>query len=162
MLYFSEKKFIEFFFKRIKQNDTGSYERDFPYFSPCGRERNFVRCDDLPIVFTNLICIGDNEQLSYNWGSELLTVDFEPENVCMLPNSGRVYHPAMDKLGGVGLIKSSLAIEFSKYFEFENDEQNTPPTHFTWKGNRFALTQKIIPLLEEEHRRSNPQMFGKW
>ena len=121
---FSEKKFLEFFFKRIKQNDTGSYEQDFPYFSPCGRERNFVRCDDLPIVFTNFMNTGDKEKLSYNWGSELLTVDFEPENVCMLPISGRVYHPASERLGGVRLIKSSLAIELSQYFEFENDEQN--------------------------------------
>ena len=27
----------------------------------------------------------------------------------MFPESGRVYHPAPDKVGGVGLIKSSLA-----------------------------------------------------
>lgn len=28
---------------------------DFPFLSICGPERNFVRCDDLPLVFTKVI-----------------------------------------------------------------------------------------------------------
>lgn len=52
---FTEKKFLAFFFKRLKLNNTGRYEQDFPYLSICGRERNFVRCDDLPIVFTHVL-----------------------------------------------------------------------------------------------------------
>lgn len=28
---------------------------DFPFLSICGVERNFVRCDDLPLVFTKVI-----------------------------------------------------------------------------------------------------------
>lgn len=50
-----DKKFLAFFFKRLKKNDTGRYIEDFPYVSLCGPERNFVRCDDLPIVFTKII-----------------------------------------------------------------------------------------------------------
>ena len=47
----SEKKFLEFFFKRLKLNDSGSYAAAFPYLSPCGREKNYIRCDDLPVVY---------------------------------------------------------------------------------------------------------------
>lgn len=46
---------MAFFFKRLKINNTGRYTQEFPYVSLCGPERNFVRCDDLPIVFTKII-----------------------------------------------------------------------------------------------------------
>lgn len=28
---------------------------EFPYVSPCGVEMNYIRCDDVPIVFTHLL-----------------------------------------------------------------------------------------------------------
>ena len=46
-----EKKLLFNFFKRLRFNETGRYEREFKYLSLCGRERNFVRCDDRPTVF---------------------------------------------------------------------------------------------------------------
>lgn len=52
---FKDKQFLQFFFKRLKRNDTKRYRDDFPYLSICGRERNFIRCDDFPIVFTAVI-----------------------------------------------------------------------------------------------------------
>lgn len=52
---FKDKQFLVFFFKRLKRNDTNRYREEFPYLSVCGRERNFVRCDDLPVVFTEVI-----------------------------------------------------------------------------------------------------------
>lgn len=56
----------------------------------------------------------------------------------MSPQSGRVYHPAENVYGNIGLIRSKLAIEFSKYFEFESGE-HAPPTHFTWNDTRYTL-----------------------
>lgn len=40
---FQDKVFLAFFFQRIRLNNTGRYESDFPYVSPCGRERNYIR-----------------------------------------------------------------------------------------------------------------------
>ena len=40
---FQDKEFLAFFFKRVKLNTTGRYEVEFPYLSPCGRERNYIR-----------------------------------------------------------------------------------------------------------------------
>lgn len=79
--YVVDKKFLAFFFKRLKKNNTDRYKQ-FPYLSPCGRERNFVRCDDLPIVFTHIIkkTNSSNNQVenyfSYNHAQELLTVRY--------------------------------------------------------------------------------------
>ena len=53
---YKEQHFLKFFFKRLKKNDSLRYAEDFPYLSLCGKERNFVRCDDIsPIVFTEII-----------------------------------------------------------------------------------------------------------
>lgn len=75
--------------------------------------------------------------LSYAHAGDLLTFPFEPSKIYMSPTSGRVYHPTESKFGSIGLIRSKLAIEFSKNFEFETDDQ--APTHFTWNGVRYDL-----------------------
>lgn len=138
---FKEKKFLEFFFNRIRLNTSGRYEEDFPFISLCGRERNYIRCDDLPIVYTNIIYGSNNDSLCYGYAGDLLTFEFVPDKIFMLPSTGRVYHPADDKYGGVALVKSKLAIEFSKYFEFNSNESQVP-THFKWKDNKYELDQK--------------------
>lgn len=51
---FKDKRFLQFFFKRIRFNETNRYIEDFPYVSMCGRERNFIRCDDVPVVYTGV------------------------------------------------------------------------------------------------------------
>ncbi|XP_017695554.1 PREDICTED: UPF0598 protein C8orf82 homolog, partial [Lepidothrix coronata] len=49
---FKDVSFLSFFFKRLERNRSGRYELEFPFLSRCGRERNFLRCDDRPVVFT--------------------------------------------------------------------------------------------------------------
>lgn len=126
----------------MRLNETGRYN-DFPYLSICGRERNYVRCDDYPFVFTNVIekttKNGHNElHLAYNHAGNLLSLQFKPEQIFMLPESGRIYHPATAKVGHIGLIASKLAIEFSKNFIFDNGER-APPTKFNYEGNTYLL-----------------------
>lgn len=141
---FKDKKFLAFFFKRLKRNDTDRYREDFPYISLCGVERNFVRCDDLPIVFTKVIQkpnneTGENEDwFGYAHAEEFLMVPFQPEKLHMNVHSGRVYHPAPKRAGGIGLVRSKLAIEFSSFFNFENGEEHSP-THFNWKDKKYSL-----------------------
>ena len=142
---FKEKQFLKFFFSRLKLNDTGRYYPAFPFLSPCGKERNFIRCDDLPIVFTNVLDGERSEpKLAFNHADRYLTVSFKPEKICMT-NSGRVYHPAPEKVGGVGLISDKLSIEWTadKRFEFANGEDN-PPTHFNWDKQKIILDNELI------------------
>lgn len=152
-LYFTaEKKFLAFFFKRLKLNNSGKYEKDFPFISPCGREKNFVRCDDIPIVFTHILEETEGgekvDYLSYAHTGDMLTVPFEPEKICMLPESGRVYHPGPEATGGVGLIKSSLAIDLSQKFEYKNkDKTDEMPIYFTWKERKYSLTNEVVERL---------------
>ena len=54
---FKDKKFLKFFFNRLKLNNTKKYQAEFPYVSLCGNEINYIRCDDLPIVYTHVLKI---------------------------------------------------------------------------------------------------------
>lgn len=112
----------------------------------------FYRCEDLPIVFTHLIKrTNENDDayyLSCNNTGDKVTVLFSPEKLCMLPESARVYHPAGERVGGIGLVKSKLAIELSQYFGYDslsetNDYEDIPCT-FTWEGVTHTLTQELL------------------
>ncbi|XP_026178796.1 UPF0598 protein C8orf82 homolog isoform X2 [Mastacembelus armatus] len=158
---FKDKQFLVFFFSRLRANRSGRYEEDFPYLSLCGRERNFLRCDDRPVVFTHLLqspagpqgITGDQELLSYCGGAEKLSVPFRPAALYMHPGSGRVYHPCSERSGGVGLVRSALAIELSPFFIYTAEQGQTgQPTHFLWKGQKHTLTSEIagcFPPAEE-------------
>lgn len=145
----AEKQFLAFFFKQLRLNRSGRYEDSFPYLSPCGREHNYVRCDDRPVVFTQLLQGASGEQLSYCGGGDRLTVPFQPHRLVMLPENGRVYHPGPEKAGGVGLVKSALAFELSPCFEYEQGPSR-PPTHFRWQDKRHPLTHELLRLIRAE------------
>ncbi|XP_044582095.1 UPF0598 protein CG30010 [Cotesia glomerata] len=139
---FKEKKFLTFFFKRLKINDTNRYANDFPYLSLCGKEINYVRCDNLPIVFTHIIQYKNGSDfLSYGYGEDSLMVSFEPNKLFMNIQTGKVYHPGPITANGIGLVRSKLGIELSSYFEFDNGE-NQAPTHFNWNGTRHSLEEQ--------------------
>ena len=201
-------------------NTTGHYEDDFPFISPCGREFNYIRCDDLPVVFTHILnssghviqniaeygkgggggegggansssngensskmssvdrnapktstsrsqslpsaCTPDqtertsdeassetNEMLSYGGSGDLLTIPFQPSKLCMLPDSGRVYHAGLGRLGGVGLVKSSLAIELSRFFEYEAlADERAAPVRFVWRGQVWEIDESVVNALK--------------
>lgn len=124
--------------------------------SLCGRERNFLRCDDRPVVFTHLLqgITGDQELLSYCGGAEKLSVPFRPEALFVHPVSGRVYHPCSEHGGGIGLVRSALAIEFSSFFVHAlEDGQSGQPIHFLWRGQKHRLTNELaesFPAVEED------------
>eukprot|EP00112_Aurelia_sp_Birch-Aquarium-sp1_P023806 Seg724.12 transcript_id=Seg724.12/GoldUCD/mRNA.D3Y31 product="UPF0598 protein C8orf82" protein_id=Seg724.12/GoldUCD/D3Y31 len=154
---FKEKQFLAFFFRRLKLNKTGVYENDFPYISPCGKELNYIRCEDRPIVFSHIIQEDESLphnaswQLTYNGIGPKLKFDFQPEKLCMLPLSGRIYHPAPDKVGGIGLVKSSLAIEISRNFLYKVGEPEVdPPTHFVWNDVEYELDNELWNTVNRE------------
>ena len=51
---YKDEAFLDFFFARLSENNTGRHH-DYPYVSPCGRELNFFKCDDTPIVFHSIV-----------------------------------------------------------------------------------------------------------
>ncbi len=236
---FIDKKFLAFFFRRLRVNDTGQYQDAFPFVSPCGKELNYIRCEDLPLVFTHLLdeqgdvikdigshaeqlhhtagkCdskqpssnirnhdykqpspppsppldfktqltdrIDDRNQppantdrnhdrsknpshrltrvssetLSYGGAGSALTIPFQPEKLCMLPGNGRVYHIGLEIVGGVGLVSSSLGIELSPFFRYEDgsDPERDSPVRFAWRGRDYELDNSVLKILEQRSPQS--------
>ena len=154
LFFFQDKQFLAFFFKRLKINNTGIFQKDFPYLSPCGKEINYIRCEDRPIVFSSFL--EDQEEtsnnelyhLTFNGIGPKVKFEFQPSKLCMLPKSGRVYHPAPEKAGGVGLVKSSLAIELSRHFIHKTGTPDVdPPTHFFWNDIEHQLDNELWSIL---------------
>lgn len=144
------------------------YKDEFPYVSLCGIERNFIRCDDVPIVFTHIVPNNSepsNNQQPFNLViaySDLL-YPFIPESLYMLPESisdvnegdeeedilkhgGRIYHQADDRFGGYGLIRSTLAQEIGNYFTL--DEKRLPVA-FKWKGESYQLSNQLAEKIRK-------------
>ncbi|XP_040575027.1 UPF0598 protein CG30010 [Lepeophtheirus salmonis] len=149
---FKEKHFLSFFFRRIKKNTTGKYlENGFNFISPCGPEINFIRCEDTPIVFTHIVPDDDEDLLLYNHGNEKLNVSFNPENIYMVPSSGRIYYPTQSKkkFGPAGLISDKLSIAWNEEerFIFKYGD-NGPPSHFRWRGTVHKLNKSLAPELK--------------
>lgn len=140
----SEIKFLAFFFRQLRINDTNRFQGEFPYVSPCGREKNYVRCDDVPIVFTGLEKVRGELVLAYNYCGTELALPFQPHKLYMSRSSGRIYHPGPERLHGVGLIKSQMAIDFSHGFQF--DEVGIP-IHFTFNSTTYRLDNSLKSCL---------------
>ena len=87
--------------------------------------------------------------LSYGSYKGRLRVRFDPSSLCMHPENGRLYHSGPDRIGGVGLLKSSLADELSSFFLYESASKS--PTHFKPNSTDelITLTNRILPLISK-------------
>jgi hypothetical protein len=136
----------------VKLNNTNRYIKEFPYLSLCGKERNYIRCSDLPFVFTSL---DKNEDKLYLNNFDTMFCSFKPELLFMCKKSGRIYYPLIDKLEKlptkIGLIKSSLVMELNKTIHEDNEKQII----FDYKSNLIKLNNSeeycnnMIHLLEK-------------
>ena len=130
--------FLDFFHKQIQRNDTHKH-LDYPYYSPCGLEHNYIRPADVAIVFHDL------QDRSLIFGGSLQQ-EFEPNELAFSPNTGRFYHrlfgtkmaKAKSKLQKegtqFGLLKSTLSQFIAEEVELDNDGQ-------------FVLNGRPIPHL---------------
>ncbi|XP_050530231.1 UPF0598 protein CG30010 isoform X2 [Daktulosphaira vitifoliae] len=146
---YKEIDFLVFFFKRLKKNTTNRFTEQFPWISLCGRERNYIRCDDLPIVFTHIIKNEVGFFFSHNHAGQKLIIPFEPRKIWMDVENGRVYHPASEQFGSIGLVSSKAAIDLSKRFVYA-DEDLLIPTQFMWDGKKHILDSEWIKNVKTE------------
>lgn len=120
----------------MKLNNRYDYKGDFPFVSPCGVEMNYIKSEELPIVYNKIVTKDEAMNLkqfetvfkktattpNHNgyllYAGDQLWVPFEPSRLSVNPETGRLYHPCADHLGGVALIASALASELSNRFKY--------------------------------------------
>lgn len=119
--------FLNFFYKNLRMNDKDRYQEEFPFISLCGRERNYLKCDDRPIVYTEL----EGNRLRIGQSGHFH--EFKPSELFMKSN-GRLYHVA--PFADYALIKDKLADEFYPRFVFNDSGQ---PISFNWENKIIQL-----------------------
>ncbi len=140
-----EEGFLRFFYKHLRGNDTTAHV-EYPFVSPCGREMNFVRAADTPIVFSNR-----TEGRLTGYGG--IAVPFEPALLRFGENSA-LYHPA--PVGGYGRIRADLLLELGR-----NIEPWGP--YFAWRqGERLTVIEprNEPPNVRVLRPRTDHQCFG--
>lgn len=100
----NDNSFLDILFRQMRLNPTGKHE-DYPYFSPCERDRNFIRAADTPVVFQRLT---DN-YLEYG-GS--LTFPFSAAEL-RFSEDGVLYHRA--PIGDFGRIAPAAVMKLAEF-----------------------------------------------
>jgi len=126
----------------VRPNDTGFHEEDYPFYSPCGKEKNFIIPADQPIVFHTLQCHdgGGRRREVLVYGGSLET-PFIPSTVRLSPQSGRLYHYLKRRDGKeyYGLIRSQITLEISEHITFDDDEKGGLKGRLDWGGETYQL-----------------------
>ena len=141
-----DAKFLDFFFKRLKPNDTGE-NPDYPYISPCGKEMNFIRSEGAPFVFRKL-----NDQRKVLIFAASLEFNWRPEQL-VFGSDGQLYHPAPFELGR---ISPELLLEWQNYLDFDSSWKIRPEGPFA----SLSKTQTLSPMEEDlDNRMRLPEHF---
>lgn len=166
---YKDPAFLDFFYRRLKplaalrQNEKGVesqnklVEEGYTFISLCGIERNYIRSQDTPIVYCELI------QQDYNWylkwaGS--MTTLFQPDAL-KVDSRGYLYHPSPEihrkpssrprqSGNSTGQLDSPLTTPYGKYslmrselvisrFGKSLDLQDDGSGSYEWLGNRHRI-----------------------
>eukprot|EP00924_Labyrinthula_sp_SR-Ha-C_P014355 snap_masked-scaffold_20-processed-gene-3.4-mRNA-1 protein AED:0.43 eAED:0.44 QI:0/0/0/1/1/1/2/0/212 len=116
------ENFLKFFYSNLRPNDIDKF-LDYDFISPCGKEMNFIRPADTPIVFTEL----KGNQLFFT--NRLFNSLFDPSKIHICSSTFRVYHPLIEHTDSslpkkllknfdkeLCLLSSHLAVEVGKNF----------------------------------------------
>ena len=107
----SDVQFLNFFFRRLRRNDTGLYS-EFNFVSPCGPEMNYAKSPGTAIVFRSLSA--DGNSLIYG-GS--LPWRFEPAAL-LRGSDDQLYHPG--PLQEPGRIAPRLLLDWAAHMDYDS------------------------------------------
>ena len=139
-----DPRFLDFFFSRLQLPETPPPDVRFPFLSPCGREANWVRSADTPIVFSDLI---DDTELQF---AHSLRQPFEPAALRICKSTGRLYHRLDRKKTSCefALIRSALAGRIAERLQLVGDE-------FEYSDGPGGHARCLVPWLD---RRPTPSL----
>lgn len=165
---YKEQKFLQYFFQNLRLNTRDRYLKEFPYVSLSGSERNYLRCEDLPFVITQLDEKNDmihlnqihsahwafhfdperlfhnikNERLYYLFEDKEIILSREKENQMEQHDPRRLKH--LDKLPcRIALVKSDISIRLMKKTKIILDKHNNIPNKPSYK---FEYKSKLYDL----------------
>lgn len=125
----SDTGFLDFFYRQMRANPTGKHP-EYQYFSPCQRDRNFIRAADAPVVFHRI----KQGHLEY---AATLRQAFMPDKL-RFSDDGALYHPA--RVGEYGRLSTAVLMELSQYIT-----QFGPYYALKMNGNSYVV-EPLVPM----------------
>ncbi|OAF69226.1 hypothetical protein A3Q56_03002 [Intoshia linei] len=151
---YNDEKFLYNFFQNLRLNTSNRY-KEFKHVYLCEGERNYLICQDTPIVYTDLIDVrkddcdkdnvsnqylnqlyqtsSDNLALIYN-NCLRLTTNFDPSKI-NVKTEGKIYY--RNKYKSNSIVKSALADILAQRFVFDCNDKL--PTHIEWNNYKYSL-----------------------
>jgi hypothetical protein len=118
---FKDIPFLNRFFKNLQPNETNSHP-EYKFIYICMKEFNFLKCEDTPIVFFDLM----DGNLIY--GGNLKT-KFQPNSLIFDIDNFRLYQQIDFKFGSFGLLSENVMMTLNiqredsgEYFLYYNNE----------------------------------------
>lgn len=123
----TDPQFLDFFFARLQKNPDSA---EYPFVSPCGREKNYIRCAGTPIVFRAFREDRGRAQLLYAGNS---LQPFEPEAL-QVNGSGQLFHPVQNGL--MGRLGRHALLEISQHISFAEEGQDYV---LHWQSRQYRI-----------------------
>mmetsp|Transcript_11757 Transcript_11757/g.23132 ORF Transcript_11757/g.23132 Transcript_11757/m.23132 type:complete len:241 (+) Transcript_11757:116-838(+) len=128
-------KFLNFFFTRLRPNTLGEFE-EYPYVSPCGKEMNYIRPADTPIVFDRLETDEEDGKEYLMYASDMKE-PFDPSLLQWASDTDRLYYPIREHKrmkGERALVRSHLAVQLSQHFILDGED-----IYLEWNGGKHLI-----------------------
>ncbi|GBG29258.1 UPF0598 protein C8orf82-like [Hondaea fermentalgiana] len=128
-------KFLNFFFTRLRPNELGEFE-EYPFVSPCGKEMNYIRPADTPIVFDKLEK-DEKDGKEYLYYAADMKEPFDPSLLEWAADTDRLYYPVRNHKrmkGHRALVRSHLAVQLSQNFVLDGDD-----IYLDWNGDQHLI-----------------------
>lgn len=152
---YKDRHFLNLLYRNLRLNNTGEF-LDYPYYSLCGKEKNFLCCDDplAAVVFDSLqvaeesnndttttIRKDDSEQSAVNYHLLIQNTNikeqFDPSKLAI--GTDRLYHPITSlkhMKGCKALLHPTIAEQLSLKLSFENNN-----VVFNWENSIYTVEQ---------------------
>lgn len=129
-----DAEFIDYFYRQLRPNTTGTHP-EYSFVSRCGRELNYTRALDTPVIFHHC----EHGMLRY---ADTLTIEFSREKL-RFSSEGILYHEA--PIGVYGRLAPQLMMElsdsikpFGNYYTYQ-----APTDKFPWVIEPLHLPDTI-------------------
>jgi hypothetical protein len=103
----NDKAFLNFFFRRLRLNDTGIHP-EHGFVSPCGPEMNYIEAPGTPVVFRAIV------DSAFVYGGDL-NEPVDARRIRYGPDD-QLYHPLSSGL--MGRISPELLLCISSYMQY--------------------------------------------
>lgn len=146
-------KFLRFFYTMMEKNVDSSSADNYKWISKCGKEINFIHCDDSrsSVGFTEIVKEAGSAGAFLIYGKGSMKSPFSSDSLRYCEESGRMYHPVLQhkrlsKDEAYGLLHPELLWKLQLDFVESGGEGGARKSSCTVKWD-----EQVVPVQPMSH-----------